>query len=345
MKNYVSFEEICYHKENFKSTKLKLIPGVIYKSGNQGNLSGEILSKLMRVGNTGGMRSKNNINKKTAYVVLNITHENNSWDDFVDYKKKEVIYYGDNAIASRLNDTKHKGNQKLKYLFDNIGNPEKQFPLFLFERDNDCVNYDFKYIGLVIPSDSIDGLEIVREKKGENFVENYKSKLILTQDEVDFRWINDLIDGVQPLDSVYCPIQWKKIIQNYKKDDYINKLIIDGQENWLQESVVKNEIEGKKQKVYTTKYERNSKIRKKAIEIHGTKCEICGFDFEKMYGEVGKGFIEVHHIKPLSESAEEIEVNPKTDLICVCSNCHRMLHRRRDAVMSVNDLIELVRSK
>ena len=104
-------------------------------------------------------------------------------------------------------------------------------------------------------------------------------------------------------------------------------------------------IDGKKQKIYTTKYERNPKIRKKAIELHGTKCEICGFDFEKTYGEVGKGFIEVHHIKPLYESAEEIEVNPKTDLICVCSNCHRMLHRRRDAVMEIDDLIKLINNK
>lgn len=128
--NYVPFEEICYHKENFKSTKLKLIPGVIYKSGNQGNLSGEILSKLMGVGNTGGMRSKNNINKRTAYVVLNITHENNSWNDFVDYKKNEVIYYGDNAIASSLSDTKHKGNLKLNYLFDNIKILKNNFHYF-----------------------------------------------------------------------------------------------------------------------------------------------------------------------------------------------------------------------
>ena len=93
---------------------------------------------------------------------------------------------------------------------------------------------DWQYLAVLLM-----GQKLLEKKKGENIVENYKSRLILTQDEVDFRWINDLIDGVQPLDSIYCPIQWKKVIQSDKKDDYISKLIINGQENWLQESVVK----------------------------------------------------------------------------------------------------------
>ena len=58
MKKYVSFEEICNHKENFK-IQLKLIPGMIYKGGNKGNHSSEVLSKLMKVWvNTGGNASK-----------------------------------------------------------------------------------------------------------------------------------------------------------------------------------------------------------------------------------------------------------------------------------------------
>lgn len=44
--------------------------------------------------------------------------------------------------------------------------------------------------------------------------------------------------------------------------------------------------EGKRKVVYTTKYERNPEIRRRALLIHGFKCEICGFDFEEVYGEV-----------------------------------------------------------
>lgn len=79
--------------------------------------------------------------------------------------------------------------------------------------------------------------------------------------------------------------------------------------------------------------ERNVKLielsKKKFVEKHGRLyCEICGFDFEKIYGELGKKFIEAHHIKPVSEMAE----NEKTsidDIVMVCSNCHSMIHRKK----------------
>lgn len=103
--------------------------------------------------------------------------------------------------------------------------------------------------------------------------------------------------------------------------------------------------EGKKTVYYTTKYERSAQNREEAIRIHGTKCMICGFDFEKKYGELGKGYIEVHHIKPLSDLDEEVVANPATDLICVCSNCHRMLHRFRNYMVSVEELRQIVEDK
>nr|WP_257145970.1 HNH endonuclease [Bacillus thuringiensis] len=63
---------------------------------------------------------------------------------------------------------------------------------------------------------------------------------------------------------------------------------------------------------------------------HGGKlfCEICGFDFHKTYGELGKDFIKGHHIIPVSQ-LKEGEKTRLEDIIMVCSNCHRMLHRRR----------------
>lgn len=69
---------------------------------------------------------------------------------------------------------------------------------------------------------------------------------------------------------------------------------------------------------------------------------MCEFDFEDTYGEWGKNYIEVHHLKPLSSRDESILVNPKLDLICVCSNCHRMIHRKKDAILSPNELQSLI---
>ncbi|MFC2113306.1 HNH endonuclease [Bacteroidota bacterium] len=57
-------------------------------------------------------------------------------------------------------------------------------------------------------------------------------------------------------------------------------------------------------------------------------CEACGFDFEKKYGDIGKNFIEAHHIIPVCEMGVGHKTNVE-ELIMLCSNCHRMVHRRR----------------
>ena len=79
--------------------------------------------------------------------------------------------------------------------------------------------------------------------------------------------------------------------------------------------------------------ERDKKIvkRKKDQTLKQTgsmKCEGCGFDFNETYGERGRGFIECHHTKPISEMIDEEKTTLK-DLSLVCSNCHRMIHRHR----------------
>lgn len=100
--------------------------------------------------------------------------------------------------------------------------------------------------------------------------------------------------------------------------------------------------EGKKKEFFVTRYERDSANREKAIEIHGMKCVICEFDFEEVYGEAGRNYIEVHHIKPLAEVKEEVEVNPKTDLVCVCANCHSIIHRKQDKIYSIEEMKAMI---
>lgn len=87
-------------------------------------------------------------------------------------------------------------------------------------------------------------------------------------------------------------------------------------------------FEGAKKEIIVNRYERNHEAREKCIAAHGCKCAVCGMDFEKTYGEIGRGFIHVHHIVPLSSIGKEYELNPITDLVPVCPNCHAMLHRQ-----------------
>jgi 5-methylcytosine-specific restriction protein A len=70
------------------------------------------------------------------------------------------------------------------------------------------------------------------------------------------------------------------------------------------------------------------KIKKKL----GYICEACDFDFEEMYGEVGKEYIEAHHLKPISElKIGESRSITQHDFSVLCSNCHRMIHKLKDS--------------
>ena len=86
--------------------------------------------------------------------------------------------------------------------------------------------------------------------------------------------------------------------------------------------------EGALMKVNVNKYERNQKARKECVAKKGYQCMVCGRDFEATYGEIGKGFIHVHHLTPISTIGKEYELNVDQDLAPVCPNCHYMLHRK-----------------
>ena len=68
---------------------------------------------------------------------------------------------------------------------------------------------------------------------------------------------------------------------------------------------------------------------------------MCEFDFEENYGEVGVGFIHVHHIVPVAEIGETYQVDPINDLIPVCPNCHAMIHKRKPpySIKEIKDMM------
>ncbi len=87
-------------------------------------------------------------------------------------------------------------------------------------------------------------------------------------------------------------------------------------------------FEGVKKSITVNLYERNPLARTKCIEYYGAQCVVCDFNFGKKYGEIGQGFIHVHHLNQLSDIKQGYEVNPIKDLRLVCPNCHAMLHRK-----------------
>lgn len=84
--------------------------------------------------------------------------------------------------------------------------------------------------------------------------------------------------------------------------------------------------------IYHRKIERNRTAAKQAKKLHGTCCQACELVFSERYGEIGEGFIEAHHLRPIATLEEGVPVkyDVAADFAVLCSNCHRMIHRFAD---------------
>ena len=101
-------------------------------------------------------------------------------------------------------------------------------------------------------------------------------------------------------------------------------------------------MDGALKRVVASVHERNRAARRACLAIHGHACLLCGFDFENEYGEIGAGFIHVHHIEPVASRGRRV-VDPKSDLIPVCPNCHAMIHR--DSVALTPEAVRQARER
>ena len=164
-------------------------------------------------------------------------------------------------------------------------------------------------------------LGLVRQdRRGLEFHENDEQAVFYTK-----RADRPLIDRIRDLKSEAMEMR------NVPVDDLETTPIVSG-------------TEGRRIQYLTNRYERVPANRQAAIRIHGTACQVCGFDFYQHYGDLGKDYIEVHHIKPLSSLDEEVVIDPYNDLVCLCANCHRMMHRYAEHVMTVEELKEKYRA-
>lgn len=100
--------------------------------------------------------------------------------------------------------------------------------------------------------------------------------------------------------------------------------------------------EGTLKRVSVTIFERNSAARAVCIRKYGTRCVVCEMSFSERYGSIGKGFIHVHHKKPLAARRAEYKLNPTIDLVPVCPNCHAMLHSQNPP-LGIDELQRVLR--
>ncbi|WP_374029382.1 DUF3427 domain-containing protein [Bdellovibrio bacteriovorus] len=91
-------------------------------------------------------------------------------------------------------------------------------------------------------------------------------------------------------------------------------------------------FEGSSKTISVNTYERDRFARSRCLSYYGYNCVVCDFNFEKFYGELGIGYIHVHHLKPLSNIGSEYQVDPIQDLRPVCPNCHAMIHSKKEPI-------------
>ena len=102
--------------------------------------------------------------------------------------------------------------------------------------------------------------------------------------------------------------------------------------------------EGAVMQVTVNRYERNREARDRCIAAKGCQCAVCGMDFESVYGDIGRSFIHVHHLIPISSIGKDYEIDPVRDLVPVCPNCHNMLHRK-EPPYTIEELKDIIQNR
>ena len=106
--------------------------------------------------------------------------------------------------------------------------------------------------------------------------------------------------------------------------------------------IIENTMEADTENIAETekyKIAENNIIRKiEVLKYHGPKCNVCGFDYLMTYGDVGKGREEIHLLRDF-EKLEDLSI--ANDFVCLCSNCHRLLHNGNLDYDELNAIVKM----
>jgi hypothetical protein len=157
-------------------------------------------------------------------------------------------------------------------------------------------------------------------------------------------------------ETLYTISNWRKLpalkLSDLQKEDgtplsedfqYSYAIVRELPEYLPEELPAKGEYpEGAVRQVVVDAYERNPAARAACLEHYGSDCVVYGFSFAATYGEIGRDFIHVHHLRPLASIKQGYSVDPIAGLRPVCPNCHAMLHRGN---LSVEELAVVLKDR
>jgi HNH endonuclease len=314
------------------------------------------------------MKSAEQFSRQTTPIPVFIKEESNEWKYAGDYTVKKITRRDDGIDGYDLG-----GRDDIQLVLELEGGSQASDIQFShsweIHSSTIAVKHTDKSVflhhGTGIPIGTREFFEIDRLKEGERLTISlmhnsiiYDAYFILANNRTRLFWKSDFSKLMQNLFPQWyknftddIPIEHKAPVIRFQKHPHDPKKYLV---SFIDPSSVEHDIESEKaeeneprkegtvKEYYGKRYERIPANRQKAIEIHGTTCSACGFNFSEVYGDRGEGFIEVHHIKPLSQAEEAQYINPATDLLPLCSNCHRMIHRKSDNVLSIEELSQLI---
>lgn len=192
--------------------------------------------------------------------------------------------------------------------------------------------------------------EIISGRKDTYF--SQKVRNLKSHDTLQKKDVATYIDGkwyITPKGRTYLE-ENSSIAESMREQGFNPKTIEKEAEDDFKGVIIE---EGALEKVNVSQRARSSKLKKIAIQNHKDKhdgklpCSACSFDFEETYGEQGKEFIEIHHIEPVHEmdiagSKTKIE-EALNKVIPLCSNCHRMVHRKKNKMLSIEELKAIIK--
>ncbi len=188
---------------------------------------------------------------------------------------------------------KHKRIFEGKPIFENLG-----------DKDSHFVDIKWFYDG---PTFKIKDIKLKKKLR--------RTATIIELDSSDANKI--LNDAPKRLD-----IDFSKYIQISKEQKPIEE-----ESEEITDPDVKEETdyaEGRKYEAKILLSSRNRKIVEGKKRKSNYTCEICNLNFKSKYGEIGENYIVAHHKDPIALGQRNTKLE---DLILVCDNCHRMLHK------------------
>ena len=168
----------------------------------------------------------------------------------------------------------------------------------------------------------------------DNFIKkhNLGDKLLFIKDVNDARSVKHFLLSYRSFAmggtisaNDYKVIVLERYIDFLSDSNRHNKTILKTQEKKVSDDELLKTTEGVMKEVMFFRRQRNRAIRNQCAARDNYTCRVCGFNFEKVYGERGKEFIEVHHLKPLASYDDEHDVK-LDELISLCPNCHSIIH-------------------